>query len=62
MEIIKVARVIETYKPSTCDGTSDCCVMYMPKHPKTKANHNVVLNYISKVPEDLVKNVEIKEL
>ena len=32
-DIIKIDIEIGTYKPSICDGTNDCCVMYMPKHP-----------------------------
>jgi len=57
--IIKISTSIGTYGPSTIAGTNDCCVMYMPKNPKTRANYGLVLNYISKIPVPFVDEVPI---
>lgn len=47
---------------STCGGTNDCCIMYMPKNPKTRANYELVLNFISKVPVSLVNEVSFSTI
>jgi len=57
--IIKISNSIGTYGPSTIAGTNDCCVMYMPKNPKTRANYGLVLSYISRIPVSLVDEVPI---
>jgi len=41
-EIIKIAKEINTYKLSTCEGGVDCCVLYLPKHPVIKGNLSIV--------------------
>lgn len=51
-DIIKIAQEIGTFKPSTCDGTNDCCVMFMPTHPVTKGNYETVLKTIDKVDNE----------
>lgn len=59
--IVSLARKIGTYQPSICDGTSDCCVMYLPKHPVLKGDIDVVKNLIDKVNPQLLEELEIKE-
>lgn len=48
-DIIKIARDIGTFKSSTCDGTDDCCVMFLPKHPQLKANYLTCKKYIEEI-------------
>jgi thiamine biosynthesis protein ThiI len=59
-EITAIAHSVNTFKTSTCEGTDDCCVMYMPKNPKTKANINIVMKYVDAVPTEVVESVTIK--
>lgn len=49
--IIKIAIEIKTYDLSICDGTNDCCIMYMPKFPIIKGNYNIVMKNIRKMKE-----------
>ena len=58
-DITTVAKNIGTFKSSTCDGTDDCCVMYLPKHPTTKANKGLIDNFIKKIDESLLSNIKI---
>lgn len=60
-DIIDISRSIGTYKPSTCDGTNDCCVMYMPKHPIIRSNYNIILKNISKIDCKFIDNLNISE-
>ena len=60
-DIIKIAKSIGTYKPSICDGTNDCCVMYMPKHPIIRSNYEFVLNNIKKIDKSKIDNLNILE-
>jgi thiamine biosynthesis protein ThiI len=57
--IINVAKKIGTFDLSICGGTSDCCVMYLPKHPVLKAKTKVVDRVVDRVgdlPEYLKDN------
>ena len=49
-EIIKIAKNIGTFKVSICDGTSDCCTMYLPKHPVLKSDIGKTKTYIDMMP------------
>ncbi len=57
-EIIKIAKNIGTFEPSTCDGTNDCCVMYLPKHPVLKADPVTVGKILSKLDMKLIDEIE----
>jgi adenylyl- and sulfurtransferase ThiI/cysteine sulfinate desulfinase/cysteine desulfurase-like protein len=48
--IIELATKYDTYTNSICDGTSDCCVMYLPKHPVLKASKQSISKYIAMFP------------
>jgi adenylyl- and sulfurtransferase ThiI/cysteine sulfinate desulfinase/cysteine desulfurase-like protein len=58
--IIEIARQIETYVPSTCDGTGDCCTMYLPKHPVINAKIDYINKFISLIDKNIVNNVKIE--
>lgn len=65
-EIIKVARKIDTFELSAQPFT-DCCSLYVPKHPVTRADLNVILdkentwNFAKPLAEAL-KNTQILKL
>lgn len=61
-EIIKIAEHIGTYESSICDGTNDCCKMYLPKHPILCANINLIKNYIGKINKSFIENLIIQTL
>lgn len=48
-DIVNIAKEIGTFSPSICDGTNDCCVMFMPKHPVTRGSYKTVLKIIQKM-------------
>lgn len=58
-DIIKIANNINTYNLSICDGTNDCCIMYMPKFPIIKGNYDIVLKNIDKIDSKLVDDIKI---
>ncbi|QKF94225.1 bifunctional protein tRNA sulfurtransferase thii and cysteine sulfinate desulfinase/cysteine desulfurase domain [Fadolivirus algeromassiliense] len=60
-DTIEISRKIGTYIPSTCDGTNDCCIMYMPKHPIIRSNYNIILKNISKIDSKFVDEINIIE-
>ena len=60
-DIIQCAKYIGTYVPSTCDGTDDCCVMYLPKHPVLKGDINKVREFMENInDEDDVYSLPMK--
>ncbi|MDD5341254.1 MAG: tRNA 4-thiouridine(8) synthase ThiI [Patescibacteria group bacterium] len=61
-EIIEIARKIETYNLSI-QPFDDCCSLYMPKHPVTRANLQLILEReknwdFEKLVEAAIKGVE----
>jgi cysteine desulfurase len=58
-EIMAIARSIGTYGPSTCDGTSDACVMYTPAHPILKAQKKFVDQCLGLIKID---ELELKDM
>ncbi|AYV78463.1 MAG: hypothetical protein Edafosvirus14_10 [Edafosvirus sp.] len=54
-KIITIAQKIGTYQPSICNGTNDCCIMYLPKHPILKANLKVIDKCLKLFPDYLNK-------
>lgn len=59
-DIINVARQIGTYEDSICDGTDDCCVMYLPKHPVLKGDIAKVGEYTKRVGLVIIDNLTLK--
>ena len=59
--IIEIAKIIGTYKPSICDGTNDCCVMYMPKFPVTDSKFEYIVKCILKFDNLLFDNLFIQQ-
>jgi thiamine biosynthesis protein ThiI len=59
-DITKVAKKIGTFEPSTCDGTGDCCVMYLPKHPVTSAKIGLIDKFVKQVNPSLVTGIKTK--
>lgn len=60
-DIMSYAHSIGTYAPSTCDGTDDCCVMYLPKHPILKGDINKVREFMENInDEDDVYSLPMK--
>jgi len=51
-DTIRIAQKIGTYAPSTCDGTDDCCVMYLPKHPELRAKLGSIKKYIALIEKE----------
>ena len=51
-DIMRYAQMIGTYAPSTCDGTDDCCVMYLPKHPVLKGEINKAKEFMEKIDDN----------
>lgn len=47
--IIDIARDIGTYESSICDGTDDCCKMWMPKAPVLNASIDIIEKYVKKI-------------
>jgi cysteine desulfurase len=60
--IIEIARNIGTYKPSTCDGTDDCCVMYLPRHPILKGKLGLVRKFMERIDESDINSLESSAL
>jgi len=62
-EIINVARKIKTFDLSAQPFT-DCCSLYVPKHPVTRADLNLILDKedgwdFEKLVEKAIKNTEL---
>ena len=62
-EIINRAKLIGTYQTSI-EPYQDCCSFFIPTHPETKANHNVVKEIEKKIDvvklyEDTLNNAEL---
>lgn len=51
-DIMRYAQMIGTFAPSTCDGTDDCCVMYLPKHPVLKGEINKAKEFMGKIDDN----------
>jgi thiamine biosynthesis protein ThiI len=65
-EIITLARQIRTYELSALPF-GDCCALYVPKHPVTRADLNLILDTennweYEKMLDEAVKKVEIIKL
>ncbi|WP_173915834.1 tRNA uracil 4-sulfurtransferase ThiI [Halobacillus sp. Marseille-Q1614] len=63
LDIIEIARQIDTYKISTLPY-EDCCTIFVPKAPKTKPTRANASYYESSVSfeEDIAKAVELTEM
>jgi len=57
-EIINLAEIIGTKEISELPG-EDCCSLFVPKHPETKANLNEVLKIEDNIKEELYKLEEV---
>ncbi len=57
-EIINLAEIIGTKKISELPG-EDCCSLFIPKHPETKANLDEVLKIENNIKNDLFKLEEL---
>ena len=63
LEIIKIAKEIETY-PISIRPFDDCCTIFVPSSPKTKPKLDKVEYYesqldLTKELEELLANIEI---
>ncbi len=61
-EIISIARNIGTYELSTCQGTGDCCIRFMPAHPIIRGKLSVVTSTFQKIDPLLVDHIDILTL
>jgi thiamine biosynthesis protein ThiI len=64
-EIVNVAREIETF-PISIQPDQDCCSLFVPRHPETRADVETVSRLEARLPvdqlvQDALSNTELKE-
>ena len=64
-EIVNVAREIETF-PTSIQPDQDCCSLFVPRHPETRANLETVCRLeaslsVDELVHDALTNTELKE-
>jgi len=58
-EVIEISKNIGTFQPSTCDGTEDVCVMYLPKNPIIRGEYKIVMQSLEKISEEKINHINM---
>ena len=58
-DVVLISKKIGTFKPSTCDGTDDVCIMYLPKNPVIKGEFHIVERSLKGIPDEKLEEIPI---